>query len=83
MQEKSSEAATLWCFIQKTFSLEKLTVKKTVGVLSCLPETSNFIEKETLNQMFFFYIFEIFKINFFIEHLWLLLLKYFIDMSLS
>ena len=58
-------------------------MKKTVGVLSCWPETSNFIEKETLNQMFFFYIFEIFKINFFIEHLWLLLLKYFIDMSLS
>ena len=54
MQEKSSEAATLWCFIQKTFSLEKLTVKKTVGVLSCWPETSNFIEKETLNQVFFF-----------------------------
>ena len=66
--------------VLKIFS--KFTGKQLCGALSCRPETCNFIKKETLTQVFFGKFCEIFKITFFIEHLWWSLLNYFICMSL-
>ena len=65
MEDKHSEAATQWCFIQKMFlkfsqnSLEN----NSVGVLSSRHETSNFIKKYTPTQAFFCKFCEIFKMK--------------------
>ena len=66
LEDKHSEAATQWCFIQKVFlkfsqnSLEN----NYAGVSNCRPETCNFIKKETRTQVFLCKFCEIFQINF-------------------
>ena len=68
MEDKHSEAATQ-CVLCKRCKLVCLNFSQNwqenncVGVLSCRPETSNFIKKETPTQVFFCTFCEIFKIT--------------------